>query len=33
MPHHHRDRYYLSDAMGVSVGLYVDDDGHPATDR
>jgi hypothetical protein len=28
MPHHHRDHYYLSDAMGGNVGLYVDDDGH-----
>jgi hypothetical protein len=33
MPHDNRDHYYLSDAMGVSVGLCVDDDGNLASDR
>ncbi len=32
-PPDNRDYYYFSDAMGGSVGLYIDDDGDPETDR
>lgn len=31
-PSDDRDHYYLTDAMGSNVGLYVDDDGDPGTD-
>jgi len=31
-PSDNRDHYYLSDAMGGNVGLYIDDDGDPDMD-
>ncbi|UCC31640.1 MAG: hypothetical protein JSU86_05050, partial [Phycisphaerales bacterium] len=32
-PTNNRNHYYLSDVMGGNIGLYVDDDGDPGTER